>query len=306
MKWKITGMLGFGLLLLVSPAVAQDLGPHFLKIRDGIYVYGRDDIPGRNPTSNCGIIISQEGVVLIDSGHNPPDSLAILAAVKKLTSQPIRFLINTETHNDHTTGNFVFSPPAIVIASTGAAAGIKSYYSAKRNEKLMAESAEMRDAFRGFRLVTPHVEFTDRLVLDMGDRTLELLQLNNIHSDADTAIWLPKERVLFSAATAAVKRFGFFRPFVTIENVKAALKKLKALNPAVVVPAHGAPGTVQLLTETETFYEVLLDRVGKMIAEGKSLDEIKGSIRLPEYQGWSGGKPRLDTNIEAAYRAIKK
>ena len=287
--------------------VAQDLGPHFLKIRDGIYVYGRDDIPGRDPTSNCGIIITQEGVVLIDSGPNPPDSLIILEAVKKLTSQPIRFLINTETHNDHTTGNFVFSPPAVVIAAAGATAGNQgSYYSAERNGKLMAESTEMRDSFRGFRLVTPHVEFTDRLILNMGDRTLELLQLNKIHSDADTAIWLPKERVLFSAATAAVKRFGFFRPFVTIENVKAALKKLKALNPDVVVPAHGAPGTVQLLTETETFYDLLLDRVGKMITEGKSLDEIKASLRLPEYQSWSGGKERLDTNIEAAYRAIKK
>ena len=155
MGWKTLTIIGIWLLLIARPSVAQDLGPYFLKIRDGIYVYGRDDIPGRDPTSNCGIIITQEGVVLIDSGPNPPDSLAILAAVKKLTSQPIRFLINTETHNDHTTGNFVFSPPAVVIASAGASAGIKSYYSAKRNEKLMAESAEMRDSFRGFRLVTP-------------------------------------------------------------------------------------------------------------------------------------------------------
>jgi glyoxylase-like metal-dependent hydrolase (beta-lactamase superfamily II) len=83
-----------------------------------------------------------------------------LEAVKKLTSRPIRFLINTETHNDHTTGNFVFSPPAVVIAAAGATQGIKEYYSAERNRKLMAQSNEMRDAFRDFRLVTPHVEFT--------------------------------------------------------------------------------------------------------------------------------------------------
>jgi cyclase len=306
MGWKTLTIIGIWLLLIARPVVAQDLGPHFLKIRDGIYVYGRDDIPGGDPTSNCGIIMTREGVVLIDSGPNPPDSLIILEAVKKLTSQPIRFLINTETHNDHTTGNFVFSPSAVVIAAAGATQGIKGYYSAERNRKLMAQSNEMHDAFRDFRLVTPHIEFADRLVLNMGDRTLELLQLNRIHSDADTAIWLPKERVLFSAATAAVKRFAFFRPFVTIENVKDALKKLKVLNPDVVVPAHGAPGTVQLLTETETFYNLLLDRVGKMITEGKALDEIKASLRLPEYQSWSGGKERLDTNIEAAYRAIQK
>jgi hypothetical protein len=77
---------------------AQELGRHFQKIRDGIYVYGVDDVAGRDPSSNCGIIITQEGVVLIDSGPNPPDSLAILKAVKQLTPLPIRFLINTETH----------------------------------------------------------------------------------------------------------------------------------------------------------------------------------------------------------------
>ncbi len=285
---------------------AQDLGRHFQKIRDGIYVYGVDDLAGRDPTSNCGIILTQDGVVLIDSGPNPPDSLVILKAVKQLTSLPIRFLINTETHNDHTTGNFVFSPPALVIGAAGATAGIRNYYDPKRNEKLIAESSEMREAFRGFRVVTPHVEFHDRMTLNLGERALELIQLNNIHSDADTAIWLPKERVLFSAAVAAVKRFGFLRPFVTIENIKSDIKKLKALQPEIVVPAHGRPTTVQLLDETDKFYDVLLERVAKQIAQGKSLEEIKKNPDLSEYKSWSGGKPRLDTNIEAAYRVLKK
>src|SRR5258708_39537443 len=92
------------LLCLARPLIAQELGPHFQKIREGVYVYGIDDLAGRDPTSNCGIIITQKGVVLIDSGPNPPDSLIILKAVKQLTSLPIRFLINTETHNDHATG----------------------------------------------------------------------------------------------------------------------------------------------------------------------------------------------------------
>ena len=305
MKKKITIVFGLWSLFFAQPLVAQDLGRHFQKIRDGIYIYGVDDLAGRDPTSNCAIIITQEGVVLIDSGPNPPDSLIILKAVKQLTSLPIRFLINTETHNDHVTGNLVFAPPAIVIGSAGAAAGIKNYYDPKRNEKLMTESSEMREAFRGFRVVPPHVEFNDRLILHMGDRTLELIQLKNIHSDADTAIWLPKERVLFSAASAAVKRFGFLRRFVTIENIKSDIKKLKALNPDIVVPAHGRPTTLQLLDETDKFYDVLLERVGKQIAQGKSVDEIKKDPGLPEYKSWSGGKERLDTNIEAAYRALK-
>ena len=168
MKSKTPSVIGTLFLLLVEPLWAQDLGPNFLKIKDGIYVYGRDDNPGRDPTSNCAIIVTQEGVVLIDSGPNPPDSLIILKAVKQLTAQPIRYLINTETHNDHTTGNFVFSPPAIVTASEGATLGIKKYSSAERNQKLMAQSPEMRDSFKCFRLITPHIEFRDRMIPQHG------------------------------------------------------------------------------------------------------------------------------------------
>ena len=105
MNRMLIGVAVLWLLLFARPLIAQELGPHFQKIREGIYVYGIDDLAGRNPTSNCGIIITQEGVVLIDSRPNPPDSLIILKALKQLTSLPIRFLINTETHNDHATGN---------------------------------------------------------------------------------------------------------------------------------------------------------------------------------------------------------
>jgi hypothetical protein len=112
--------------------------------------------------------------------------------------------------------------------------------------------------------------------------------------------------VLFSAAVAAIKRFGFLRPFVTTKNIKSDLKKLTAFDPELVVPAQGHPTTVELLDETDKFYDVLLDRVGKQIAQGKSLDEIKKDPGLPEYTNWTGGKARLDTNIEAAYRELKK
>ena len=63
---------------------------------------------------------------------------------------------------------------------------------------------------------------------------------------------------------------------------------------------------MQLLDETDTLYNVLLDRIGKEIAQGKSLNEIKRDPGLPEYKSWSGGKAQLDSNIEAAYRALKK
>ena len=286
-------------LLTVRSLAAQDLGPNIRKIKDGIYVY-----VGNNLNSNAGIVLTQEGVVLIDSGHNPTDSRALLAAVKKLTPLPIRYLIDTEPHGDHTTGHFVFSPPAMIVAHEGATDSMKAAYNPKRNEKLMAESAEMRTAFEGFRFVLPHIEYRQKMTLNVGERTFELFYLKNVHSESDTAVWLPKERVLFSASGIVVNQFNILRPFVTIPDILAAAKMMKGLNPEFVIPGHGIPGTVKIFDDTEKYYALLLERVGKMAKEGKSLEEIKKEVRMPEYDHWAT-KERFPTNVEAAYKVVK-
>jgi cyclase len=286
-------------LLSVQILAAQDLAPNIQKIKDGIYVY-----VGKNLNSNCGIVLTQEGVVLIDSGHNPTDSRAILEAVKKLTPMPVRFLIDTEPHNDHTTGHFVFSPPATVIAHEGATASMKQGFSPERNQKLMAQSPETRAAFEGFRFVPPHIEYRNKMTLNVGERTSELFYLKGVHSEADTAVWLPKERVLFSASGIVVDQFNILRPFVTIPDILAAAKMMKGLNPEVVIPGHGTPGTVKIFEDTEQYFALLLERVGKMVKEGKSLDQIKKEVRMPEYDHWAT-KERFPTNVEAAYKVVK-
>jgi cyclase len=286
-------------VLFTGRAQAQDLGANIRKIADGIYVY-----VGTNFNSNCGIVITQEGVVLIDSGHNPTDSRAILAAVKKLTPLPVRYLIDTEPHGDHTTGHFVFSPPALIVAHEGATDSMKAAFTPKRNEKLMAESPEMRAAFEGFRFVVPHVEYRQKMTLNVGERTFELLHQKNVHSEADTAVWLPKERVLFSASGIVVDQINIFRPFVTIPDILAAAKMMKALNPEHVIPGHGNPGTVKIFEDTEKYYALLLERVGTLMKAGKSLGEIQKEVKMPEYDHWAS-KERFPTNVEAAYRALQ-
>jgi cyclase len=299
MRTKLALALALSVSLLTAGALAaQDLGPNIRKIKDGIYVY-----VGNNLNSNAGIVLTQDGVVLIDSGHNPTDSRALLAAVKKLTPLPVRYLIDTEPHGDHTTGHFVFSPPALIVAHEGATDSMKAAYNPKRNEKLMAESAEMRAAFEGFRFVLPHIEYRQKMILNVGERTFELFYLKNVHSESDTAVWLPKERVLFSASGIVVNQFNILRPFVTIPDILAAAKMMKGLNPEFVIPGHGIPGTVKIFDDTEKYYALLLERVGKMAKEGKSLDEIKKEVRMPEYDHWAT-KERFPTNVEAAYKVV--
>ena len=295
-------------LVFVSSLLAQDLGPEFRKIKDGIYVRSASETDPRPDAkvlnSNCAIILTKDGVVLIDSGQNPNDSQAILRAVKKLTPLPVRFLINTEIHSDHTTGHFVFSPPAVIIAHQGASEAMRREEDPERGKKLMEQSPEMREASQGYRVVTPQIEYPEKLTLNLGERTLELLYLKNAHSEADTAIWLPKERVLFSGPVALANAFNRIRPFVSIPDLLNTSKQLKSLNPEIVVPGHGPPGTAKIFDDSDRFYRLLLERVGKMVSEGKSLDQIKQELRMPEYDHLLH-KERIPENIEGAYRAVK-
>ena len=85
----------------------------------------------------------------------------------------------------------------------------------------------MRAALEGFRFVAPHIEYRQKMTLNVGERTLELMYQKDVHSEADTAVWLPKERVLFSASAIVVDQYNILRPFVTIPDILAAAKMMK-------------------------------------------------------------------------------
>ena len=301
MNIKTAGALAvFAASVLIGPAAAQDLGPQVKKLADGVYVH-----TGRGFESNAGIIVTDEGVIVIDTGQNPYESRNIWATVKNITDKPVRLVIDTEPHADHTTGHYMFSPPAVVIAAAGAGDSMRA---AERNapdriQRLAATSPEFRAALQNYRFIAPNIEYHDRMTINLGGKTIELFYLKGVHSEADTAVWLPKERVLFSASAFVVNQVNILRPFVGIPDILAAGKMMKALNPEHVVPGHGTPGTVKIFEDGEQYYALLLDRVGKLVKEGKSLDDIKKEVKMPEYASW-GSQERFPTNVEAAYRAL--
>ena len=296
---RLTALPFVALLFLAPPVAAQDLGPHVRKIKDGIYVYA-----AKSQDSNVSFIQTKEGVVMIDTGQTPVDARAAMAILKKLSAQPVRFVIHTEPHDDHTNGDFVFSPPAVVVAHAGATESMRKANTVERNQKLAGEYPGMSEAMKGYRQVLPHIEFQQRMTLNLGERTLELIYLKNVHSEADTAIWLPNERVLWATAAAGVKRYPNIRPFLSIPDILAAIKLMRALNPEVVIAGHGAPGTTAIFDEMERYYALLLERVGRMAREGKTLDQIKTELRMPEFDDWAG-KERFASNVDAAWRAVK-
>jgi hypothetical protein len=80
---------------------------------------------------------------------------------------------------------------------------------------------------------------------------------------------------------------------------------MKSLNPEVVVPGHGPVTTTKIFDEYENFYTPLLQRVEDMRRQGKSLDEIKKELKMPEFADWAG-QDRLGANIDVGYGSLKK
>ncbi len=302
MKIRFAAAAAFALSALpAGPLAAQDLGPQVRKVKEGIYVYA-----AKAQDSNVSFITSADGLVMIDTGQTPADSRVAAGIAKKLSPQPVRFVLHTEPHDDHTIGDFVFSPPAVVIAHAGAGDSLRKGTSGaiERNAKTAAESAEAREAVKGYRQVLPSIEYQQKMALNVGERRFELIYLKGVHSEADTAVWLPKERVLWAAAVIGVKRFPNIRPNLTIRDILAGIRTLRALDAEVVIAGHGAPGTPQLFDEMERYYAVLLERVGAMARAGRTLEQVKAELKLPEYDDWAG-KDRIPSNIDAAWKAVK-
>jgi cyclase len=295
-------MQGTGLFMAVawltvatSQILAQDLGPNIRKIKEGVYVQS-----AREVNSTVGIVLTSEGVVLIDTGQTLVDTRQVQEAVQKLTPLPVRYVINTEVHPDHTSGNFVFSPPATVINHAGAGDAMRKADNPKR---FATASPEIQAAAQGYRLVTPQMEYHERMTLRVGERTFELLRLKNAHSEADTAVWLPQERVLFAASVAIPNSLNNIRPFVTLADMLASIRMMRALDPEVVVPGHGSFGTTKIFDDNERYFGLLIERVGALVRQGRSLEQIQKELRMPEYADWAY-QERMPTNIDAAYRTV--
>jgi hypothetical protein len=101
-----------------------------------------------------------------------------------------------------------------------------------------------------------------------------------------------------------VKRYPNLRPFLAIDDILASIRMMRDLNPEVVIAGHGEPGTTQIFDEMERYYMLLLERVGNMARLGKSLDEIKQELRMPEFDDWAA-KERFSSNVELAFKAVK-
>ena len=225
---------------------------------------------------NSGIIITDEGVAVVDTQINAPMARRVIAAVREITDAPIRFAINTHYHWDHWAGNDVFKEAGATIIS----GELTRDFMERRNRR---QRAFLRS--RGFIIpdedpALPDQVFDGELTLKLGSLPIHILSLGPAETDDANAVYLPTEHCVISGDTLMTGSFPILGQPVMCEGLSddrtwiKALKKMKALAPKFIIPGHGSLGHVSdidFFIDLQTYF---LDRVVPLVEEERPMDEI--------------------------------
>jgi glyoxylase-like metal-dependent hydrolase (beta-lactamase superfamily II) len=220
--------------------------------------------------SNAGVIVGERDVIVVDSLTNAVMAESLLAEIRRVTSKPIHFLINTHSHVDHVYTNHLF-PKATVIATQAGREETKSNLLAQaKHDAVFAEVFPDVD-FRGGRYTVQTMCFSGSLFFHQGDREIRVLELGPGHSESDVVVHLPTEKILFCGdlfmnEMASVPGEGRVRR--TIANCKT----IEALEADIYVAGHGAPGSLSNVRAQRFQLEAQFQRARECYEKGMSYD----------------------------------
>ena len=238
-RWHPT--LGALMTLSVLAASAQAQEVRFERVADGVYAHV-GDLGGRTAANqglnaNIGLVLTPNGAVLIDSGATARSARRIHEAVQKLTSQPVKWVINTGGQDHRWLGNGYFKAQgAQVIAHALGEADMRN----RGNDHLEALRAALGGGVEGTVPTLPDrwIKAADER-LDLGGVTFELKHRGSAHTPGDMLVWLPQAQVLFSGDVVYVDRLLGVIPVSQTKPWLATFAEVERLMPAHIVPGHG-------------------------------------------------------------------
>ncbi len=229
------------LLLVLHAGHALALQIHFKPVADNVYAYvgdtGARSVANQGLNANLGLVVTRAGAVLIDSGPSWHSAQQIHAAVRQVTAQPLRWVINTGGQDHRWLGNGYFrSQGAELIAHANAGADMR----ARGAEQLAALRELLGDAVAGTEPVLPArlIDSADAS-LELGGTVFELRHRGGGHTPGDLMVWLPRAKVLFSGDIVYVDRMLAVIAVSSTRDWLRAFDVIAALAPLHIVPGHG-------------------------------------------------------------------
>lgn len=220
--------------------------------------------------ANFGLVVTPAGAVLIDSGASLQGAQKIAEAAKKVTNQPIRWVINTGGQDHRWMGNGFFKTQgAEILAHANAQADMK----ARGHEHLRSNAPVLKERLAGTEVVLPTRWLTEAdTPLQWGGVTVQVVHRGGGHTPGDSMVWLPQSGVVFTGDVVYVDRILGLHPVSKTKTWVQSFAALQALKPQVVVPGHGRVTTLaQAQKDTGVLLTALRTHMGKAVEAGTDI-----------------------------------
>jgi cyclase len=261
-----------------------------VKVTDGLYV-----LMGGAAQGNIAVSVGSDGILLVDSMYAPMHQ-KIMDALAKISRQPIRYLVNTHLHGDHTAGNEAMAKLGAVIISHG------------NMRKRMAESQNNAPPPGALPMVT----YTDSMTLHFNGDEIYIYHPQPAHTDGDSIIYFRNANVMHVGDVPSSLRY----PNIGVNEggsvdgmIAAARQVMKIANADTkIIPGHLGPvvGFKEIQQQLEMFAAVR-DRVSSAIRAGKTLEEVVASKPTADFdQGRLGGAITPDRFVTLVYTDLSR
>ncbi|MBA3905919.1 MAG: MBL fold metallo-hydrolase [Pseudonocardiales bacterium] len=270
--------------------------PQLHEVSDGIYAYVQPD--GTWWINNTGFVVGPQGIISIDSCSTERRTRAYLDTIASVSPAPVRMLVNTHHHGDHTFGNALFDT-ATIVAHEKARAEMIAFGPAR--ELPFWQNPD----WGTLPLEPPFLTFTDRVALHAGDLRGEVVFVGTpAHTTNDCIIWFPSRSTLFCGDLI----FNEGTPFLLMGSVTGAVEVLEnviaPLEATTVVPGHGPVfHGPEPLAATLDYLRFVLDLAARGRAAGLSPLDIARETDLGRFSGWPDAE-RIVGNLHRAYAEL--
>ncbi len=281
-------------LTIVVTAGADDFSKEVVKetrLSSGLYLL---EGAGGNMTASIG----PDGVLLVDCDFAEMSG-KLLAKLKELGGGSPRFIVNTHFHYDHTGGNQVFGPTAIVIAATQVRDRLKTEQILwKKSHPAFANSA------------LPLLTFDNSIALHVNDDDVEVVHYSDAHTDGDSAVFFKKAKVASLGDLYFAGMFPIFHPEHGggIEGYLHALDLILQRLPAdtQIIPGHGPLTRTSDLKAYRRMIAASVETVRRGIKRKKTLKQIQAEGLGKEWESYSHGYRSTDQWLESIYQDLRK
>lgn len=275
-------------------------GTEIVELDTGVYARLQ---PG---LTNGGIIIGDNGVLIIDSLRMPSFARDLIDDVRHITNKPIQYVIDTHAHWDHSWGNEEFPDATIIGHDNCYREMVDVEWNTQWRDKVIAAGDPWSEEAHLVKITPPTQTFETSMRLHFGGREIELRYLGRAHTSGDTFIYLPTEKILFTGDVAQDGGIPYFGDSYPNEwpNTDDLMVEIPAER---FVSGHGPIGGHDALIEARDFIHLFIDSLKSAIQEDRNERSTRESIiatLTPQFSEWRGFD-RLEEHIPDLYGKLK-